>query len=118
MAFNVGNTVEAIRQKPEHIRLRYAIGLALLCMSFVLIVWFLTIKQSFSGVSPETKERAEEVTGTFREAGSDLKQGTRSLKELAPGESLEVNSDEQKTEEFVEEEVNKGIKPVLGIPSF
>jgi hypothetical protein len=40
------------------------------------------------------------------------------LKNLAPGENLEVNPGEQKTEEFVKEEIDKGTTPVLGIPSF
>jgi hypothetical protein len=80
MAFNIGDKVESIREKPEHIRMRYAIGLALLCMVFVFIIWFLTIKQSFSGVSPETKSRVNEVTGTLREAGTGLNQDVRTQK--------------------------------------
>jgi hypothetical protein len=118
MAFNISDKIEAIRQKPEHIRMRYAVGLALLCMIFVTLLWLLTIKQSFRGVSPETRSRVNEVTGTLREAGTEFKQETRSLKDLPAGESLEVTPGEQKTEEFVAEEITKGTKPVLGIPSF
>jgi hypothetical protein len=118
MALNLNDTIEAIRQKPEHVRMRYAIGLALICMVFVTIIWLLTVRQGFSDSSPETKERVNEVTNTFRDAGSDMKPGVDSLKDLAPGTNIRVDEGGKKTEEFVNEEVEKGMKPVLGIPAF
>lgn len=36
--------IEAIRRKPEHIRLRYVWFLVVLCMTFVFIIWIFSLK--------------------------------------------------------------------------
>jgi hypothetical protein len=36
--------IETIRQKPEHIRLRYVWFLVVLCMTFIFIIWIFSLK--------------------------------------------------------------------------
>ena len=41
---NLTEKIEAIRQKPEHIRLRYVWFLVVLCMTFIFIIWIFSLK--------------------------------------------------------------------------
>jgi hypothetical protein len=41
---NLAKKIEEIRQKPEHIRLRYVWFLVVLCMTFVFIIWIFSLK--------------------------------------------------------------------------
>ncbi len=119
MALDISKRVDDIRQKPEHIRMRYAIGLALICMTFIGFIWFLTVKQNFSSFSsPETRRQLEGAQGTFEQAEKTYKEEAKSLKDFSADQGITVDTNQQKTEEFVEQEINKGTKPVLGIPSF
>lgn len=119
MALDISKKVEDIRQKPEHIRMRYAMGLALLCMIFVGFVWLLTVQQNFSSFSsPEAKKQIEGARGTFEQVEQNYSEEAKSLKDFSADQGITVDANQQKTEEFVEEEINKGTKPVLGIPSF
>ncbi|MCK4636039.1 MAG: hypothetical protein KAT32_04175 [Candidatus Moranbacteria bacterium] len=44
---NIEKKIEEIRQKPEHIRLRYTWGMVSICMVAVMIIWFVSIKVNF-----------------------------------------------------------------------
>lgn len=44
---NINDKIEEIRQKPEHIRMRYVWGSVFVVMILILIVWFFSIKETF-----------------------------------------------------------------------
>lgn len=41
---NLTEKIEAIRQKPEHVRLRYVWFLVVICMTFIFIIWIFSLK--------------------------------------------------------------------------
>lgn len=41
---NFTEKIEVIRQKPEHIRLRYVWFLVVFCMTFIFIIWIFSLK--------------------------------------------------------------------------
>ncbi len=41
--------IEEIRQKPEHERVRYVWIMVSICMFFLVIVWFFSVKDELSG---------------------------------------------------------------------
>ncbi|HFC36109.1 MAG TPA: hypothetical protein ENJ49_00325 [Candidatus Moranbacteria bacterium] len=41
--------IEEIRQKPEHQRIRYVWLMVSICMFFLIIVWFFSVKDELSG---------------------------------------------------------------------
>lgn len=48
--------IEEIRQKPEHIRIRYVWALVAICMVFVIIIWVISLKaQNNSNTGAEIK---------------------------------------------------------------
>lgn len=99
--------IEEIRQKPEHIRLQYTLGIVLVCMVFVIGIWILTLRQGFMGMADEvssSKQQAEETITSVKEAlpNSD---SLRDLKESS--EPLRVNSNESNADQFIESELGR-----------
>lgn len=57
---SISEKIEEIRQKPEHIRLRYVwIGVTV-SMIFILFIWFFSLKNSFQSI-PEENEQISEL---------------------------------------------------------
>jgi len=48
--------IEEIRQKPEHIRLRYVWALVTFSMIFVLLIWFFSLKADRDNSRKKTEE--------------------------------------------------------------
>ncbi|PIR73247.1 MAG: hypothetical protein COU40_03260 [Candidatus Moranbacteria bacterium CG10_big_fil_rev_8_21_14_0_10_35_21] len=48
--------IEEIRQKPEHIRLRYVWALVTISMIFVLLIWFFSLKADRDNSRKKTEE--------------------------------------------------------------
>ncbi|MFH0969796.1 MAG: hypothetical protein V1804_04775 [Patescibacteria group bacterium] len=44
---NISQKIEEIRQKPEHIRLRYVWGSVAISMIFIIIIWVFSFSESF-----------------------------------------------------------------------
>jgi len=65
---NISNKIEEIRQKPEHIRIRYVWGLVAISMVVVIIIWVFSLEDSFKKVDsgngqtlPDFKKSLEEL---------------------------------------------------------
>lgn len=61
--------LDEIRSKPEHIRMRYAWVGVVVCMVFVLMIWFFMIKTNFSNSSSDSIDTFSEIQDQFNESG-------------------------------------------------
>lgn len=53
---NINEKIEEIRKKPEHERIRYVWGMVTISMFFVIVLWVVSLKDTFNGnSSPENK---------------------------------------------------------------
>ncbi|HCP08367.1 MAG TPA: hypothetical protein DIT25_01040 [Candidatus Moranbacteria bacterium] len=81
---NLLDHIENIRQKPEHIRMRYVWAFVAISMAFVFIIWFFSIKTEQKEKAPIISEEvfnSEAVTG-FKDQKENLKsavEGVRSV---------------------------------------
>lgn len=67
---SIHNRIETIRQKPEHIRMRYVLGSVFLSMLLISILWIFSIttsfqrqKESLPPISPETQNQPKQGQG-------------------------------------------------------
>lgn len=80
---NINKKIEEIRQKPEHIRMRYLWASVGFCMVIIIAIWILSIKTMFQDNA--TKEDLSKIQQSF----STTKEKTsQSIQELAPNEGL------------------------------
>ncbi len=75
--FNIEQKIEEIRQKPEHIRLRYTWGAVSVCMVAVLMIWFISIKVNFSSFDDNVGGTVSDAKNQFDilESGQDPEAG-------------------------------------------
>jgi hypothetical protein len=50
---NIERKLEEIRQKPEHIRMRYVWGAVAVCMFLVILIWIFSFKNTFESSSSD-----------------------------------------------------------------
>lgn len=107
MMERVTQKIEHIRTLPEHIRLRYALGAVIVCMVFVVGIWFLTLKQGLNDVSPEVSSGKEQVEENLSNLGEGFPD-TNSLETLKQNsESLRVNNPTDDAETFLNQEIER-----------
>jgi hypothetical protein len=95
--------IEQARQKPEHIRMRYALLLVFISMIFVVGIWFLSVKQGFSSFSPAAKERQKEAAAVLGGVEKPQSQSGRSLQSLLESEkTLRIQKNTATGKEFIE----------------
>lgn len=78
---NLSSKIEEIRQKPEHVRLRYVWFLVVLCMTFVFIIWIFSLKsQPVSApitqdniISPDLTNELQTQKESWQETQQQLK---------------------------------------------
>lgn len=69
---NISRKIEEIREKPEHIRMRYVWGGVAISMFFIVIIWIFSLSESFksndsnknSDVLPDFKKSLEEASAS------------------------------------------------------
>ena len=50
---NINRKLEEIRQKPEHIRMRYVWGAVAVSMFLIILIWIFSFKNTFESASPD-----------------------------------------------------------------
>jgi len=83
---NITEKVEQIRQKPEHIRLRYVWFFVSLGMAIVLIVWFFSVKMQmmqFDGAANNANmtEDIGTAINQFSQQGASIKDAVDKTKQ-------------------------------------
>ncbi|HCJ45468.1 MAG: hypothetical protein GW815_03070 [Candidatus Moranbacteria bacterium] len=64
MGKSLWERIEAIREEPEHIRLRYVFGCLTFSMIFIIGIWMLSLEESFrniKGTLPETIKTGKDL---------------------------------------------------------
>lgn len=97
MDFN--KKIEEIRQKPEHIRLRYVWGSVAVSMFFIIIIWIFSLNNSINKIKPANTSNLPDIKQSLDEMQS-LKENTPSISELA--KDLETKG---------QSSTNEGIQP-------
>ena len=107
MAERLMRKIEEIRELPEHIRLRYVIGLVAICMLFIIGIWVLTVREGFLGAVSEVNtgsEQAKEGISNIRESLPST-DSLRTLKEQSEG--LKVDANPESTDQFINQELER-----------
>ena len=69
---DISRKIEEIRQKPEHIRVRYFWAVLAVSMFFVLFLWTFSMKENLSAFKQESSPQPG-ITNQIREEFSDTK---------------------------------------------
>ncbi len=68
MKLSLGEKIEAIRQEPEHVRMRYVMLCVSVSMVFIVAIWLLSVSESVTSTAkdlPQALEASKQgVTGT------------------------------------------------------
>ena len=93
---NLTEKIEEIRQKPEHVRLRYVWFLVALCMAFIFIIWIFYLKsQPVSApviqhdiISPDLTEEFQSQKESWQATQQQLKDTLNEAQnqQIAPSE--------------------------------
>lgn len=103
---DINKKIEEIRQKPEHIRIRYVWGMVAISMLFIIIIWLFSIddllKESKIQVNsqqfPDIKENIDQI--------KSIQSAAPSIKEMIP-EGEGIQNEEGLIEENLTEENEK-----------
>lgn len=99
--------LENIRQKPEHIRKRYVWASVILCMFFVLMIWFFSIKTNFSSTNEESTSSFTQIQEQFDESGEPLPQ-MPSIEDFVT--TQEQNFPEESQEEITDTDIQQNVE--------
>jgi len=88
---NIHDKIEEIRNKPEHIKIRYVWGSVAVSMLFIIIIWIF----SWQGASPEKK--TDDSFGKLKNNFEELNKSVDDVKNIAPSlqSALENASENQ-----------------------
>lgn len=102
MALRIWEKIEYVRRQPEHIRMRYLLGCLSVSMLFILVIWILTLHESFTAISKDAPNVIEQGKEALPEAPA------QSLNDLMEqSESLRVEGSASGEEGFFEEQLDK-----------
>jgi hypothetical protein len=93
---NLTEKIEAIRRKPEHIRLRYVWFLVILCMTFIFIIWIFSLKsQPVSApviqdniISPDLTKEFQAQKESWQETQQQFKDSLNEVQNQQPESPL------------------------------
>ena len=93
---NLAEKIEAIRQKPEHIRLRYVWFLVVLSMTFIFIIWIFSLKSrpvsapilKDTVISPDLTEEFQTQKESWQETQQQLKNSLEEAQNQQTEQSL------------------------------
>lgn len=95
---NIEKKIEEIRQKPEHIRLRYTWGMVAVSMVAVLTIWFVSIKVNFANFDDNIGSTVNDAKNQF-----DILESGQSSEESYVGDGLGNGSDSSSIDDLLEE---------------
>lgn len=102
MAINIWEKIEEIRRQPEPVRMRYALACLAVSMLFVIVIWMLSVNESFHSVSRDVPQVIEKGKGLMPGSVPSPSLGDM-LKQASP---LRVDSGEETTgDQFFQEQM-------------
>jgi hypothetical protein len=82
--------IEVIRQKPEHIRLRYVWFLVFFCMFFVVFIWFFSLKNDLRNISRNRNAKLKS-TSELQEKSSAILEEIEKQKEVLKSAQQDIS---------------------------
>lgn len=91
---NINRKIEEIRQKPEHIRLRYIWGLVAISMLFIVTIWVFSMKESAKKLHSEDTSNLPNISQDLEEIGS-IKDSTPSINDIMKNAQNSANTEQE-----------------------
>jgi len=91
---DINRKIEEIRQKPEHIRLRYIWGLVAISMLFVITIWVLSVKESAKSLNSSANNNLPDIGQSLQEIDS-IRNSAPSIDELSENIQNSANTIEE-----------------------
>jgi hypothetical protein len=104
MRWNVQEWVERVNAKPKHIRERYVFGCVAVGMFFILVIWSLSVSETFREQAAVARERGGA-------AGILPKASTFSLDQFLNGETTLRGEPLKTGDQFLREEIDNRTRP-------
>jgi len=79
---DLSRKIEEIRNKPEHIRLRYVWGAVGICMTFVLVLWAFSVRETIKTMSNQVKSSGSCMTDFKNKFDEQSKEEAPSIGEI------------------------------------
>lgn len=76
---NINDKIEEIRNKPEHIKIRYVWGSVAISMIIIIIIWIFSWQ-----AAPQEKKAADDNFGKLKNNFEELNKSADDVKNLAP----------------------------------
>ena len=73
--------LERIREKPEHIRIRYVFACVFFCMVFIFFLWFASLRQNFENMRNDDTFQKTIAPSDLQNAISEMGKQSNELKE-------------------------------------
>ncbi len=90
---DINRKIEEIRQKPEHIRLRYIWGLVAISMLFIITIWVLSVKESAKSLNSDNNNLPD-IGQSLQEIDS-IRNSAPSIDELSENIQNSANTIEE-----------------------
>lgn len=91
---DINRKIEEIRQKPEHVRLRYIWGLVAISMLFVITIWILSVKESAKSLNSDNSNNLPDIRQSLEEIDS-IRNTAPSIDELSKNIQDSANANEE-----------------------
>lgn len=98
---NINQKIEEIRQKPEHIKIRYVWGGVAISMLFIITIWILSMKTSFQKIDSSEGQTLPDFRQSLEEI-NNIKDSTPSIQEM----SGDFSENQEMTENQIPPEQN------------
>lgn len=92
MKMSLWEKIEAIREQPEHIRMRYVLGCLVVSMLFIIGIWLLSVGESFRSISKEVPAAVDKSKELLPKDSTSSLSGL-----LEKGTSLKVDNNTNQT---------------------
>jgi len=70
----IENKIQEIREKPEHVRVRYVMLCVAISMFVVFVVWMMNMQQSFSTIKSDNSDAVKNATDEVQGVTNELKE--------------------------------------------
>lgn len=74
-------SLEEIRKKPEHIRIRYIFGCVFVSMIFILFLWIASLKQNFENIGDSATDKNPSLPADVQDTLKEIKKQSKNLQE-------------------------------------
>ncbi|NTU66301.1 MAG: hypothetical protein HGB08_00010 [Candidatus Moranbacteria bacterium] len=89
---NIKNKIEEIRQKPEHIRLRYVWAMMAISMLCILFVWFFSFLAEEKSISPSISAESDPNIENMKQSQQEIQGAASGMKQTLDSAKNQIQS--------------------------